>query len=237
MKKLICLFFMTIPVAAIAQKALFLNEFNGVNNWFFSQSKITVAQKYFYYADSAMTHPADSSVIMITRNYTAIDYKGNGLESFSDSGYMVKLNQAGGYMIVSKTAKIDSTQLKAVFSQGFSGFTSFIKKVEPNGFIAWELSGGKAGITSAILLLDLKAHQIKSLLVFMAANHPLVRTLKKAGQATVPTVIIKVDYEYLPDTGQNNSGTLSDFININAVNIAPSEKYKGYRIKLIPGKQ
>ena len=96
MKKLICLFLLTIPVAAMAQKDLFLTEFNGVNNWFFTQPKVTIAQKYFYYADSAMTHPVDSSVITITRNYTAIDYKANGLESFSDSGYMVKLNQARG---------------------------------------------------------------------------------------------------------------------------------------------
>jgi hypothetical protein len=237
MKKLICIFFMTMPVAVMAQKNLFMDELNRVNSGFFMQANVSLVQTYFYYADSAMTQLVDSSIIVVTKNNSAIDYKANGLESFSDSGYSVKINDAGGYMIVSKTAKTDSAHLKALFSQGFSGFGSFNKKVTPGGFNEWELSAGTAGINSATLLLDLKSRQIKSVKMFMAGNHPLVSPFKKAGQTTAPTVIIRVDFRYLPAAESHNAGKLSDFIKIDSAEISPAAKYKGYSIKLIPGKR
>jgi|GEM_PF-3661680 len=237
MRKLISLFLLTVPFAAAAQKDLFLNEFNGVNNWFFSRPNVALVQKYVYYSDSATTRAVDSATITIEKKYTAIHYQANGLELFSDSGYMVKINHTARYIIVSKTAKTDTGQLKAIFSQAFSGFTAFKKITEVNGSSEWELSGGTAGVNSATLVLDLAAHQVKSIKMFMAGNHPLVSPFKKAGQTADPTVIIKVDYQYPPVSDNYNAGTLRDFIIINASGITPAAKLKDYRIKLIPGKQ
>ncbi|MDR3697047.1 hypothetical protein [Mucilaginibacter sp.] len=237
MRKLINLLLIMIPFATSAQKNLFMNEFNGVNNWFFTQPQIALVQKYLYYNDSTMVHAVDSSVCTIIKNNTAIDYKANGLESFSDSGYMVKINHAGKYMIVSKIPKTDTPQLRAIFSQGFAGFGTFIKRGAARDMSDWELSGGTAGINSARLVMDLKAHRIKFLEMFMAANHPLVSPFKKAGQAADPTVIIKVEYQYPAGISTYDAGMLSDFITINGVSITPSAKYKDYRIKIIAEKQ
>ena len=237
MRKLMCLFLMTIPIAAIAQKDLFMSQFNGVNNWFFSSPDIKLIQKYVYYNDSATVHAVDSATITIIKNNSAIHYEASGLELFSDSGYMVKMSHSNRYMLISKIAKIDTLQLAAIFSQVFSGFATFKQISAARGNTEWELYGGTAGINSAKLVLDLEAHQVKSLEMFMAGNHPLVRPFKKAGQTAEPTVIIKVDYQYLPGTGHYKAGTLRDFIIVNTAGITPAAKYKDYRIKLIPGKQ
>src|ERR1700756_3870430 len=105
MRKLICLFLMTIPMAATAQKELFMNEFSGVNDWFFSRPRITLVQKYTYYSDSATTRAVDSAAITIIKTNSAIHYQANGLELFSDSGYMIRISSSNKYMLVSKAAK------------------------------------------------------------------------------------------------------------------------------------
>lgn len=236
MRKLISLLLFIAPFAASAQKNLFLTEFNGVNNWFFTQPKIALVQKYVYYNDSTMVQPVDSTDVIISKTNTAIDYKANGLESFCDSGYMVKINHTGKYMIVSKTAKTDTAQLKAIFNEGFSGFAAF-RKTGAQGISTWELSGGKTGINSASLVLDLKNKQIKSLEMVMSGNHPLVSAFNKPGQAANPMVTVKVAYRYLSGADAYNTGALSDFIAVDGSNISASAKYSDYRIKLATEKQ
>ena len=85
--------------------------------------------------------------------------------------------------------------------------------------------------------MDLENHKIISLEIFMAGDHPLVSPYRKPGQEAGPTVIIKVDYEYLARIKKEDVETLSDIISIAENSISPSAKYKGYAIKSLIGKQ
>ena len=237
MRKFIALFILIIPAVAPAQKDLFMAEFNEVNNWFFNQPEIVLVQKYIYYKDSSMIYPADSSVCTIIKNNTAIHYRIAGLESFSDNGYMVKISHTEKFMIVSKIEKTDTAQLRTLFSEGFSGFNTFVKTIPEKNCSRWELGGGTAGVNSARLVLDTKNHKIKFLEIYMASSHPLVSPFRKPGQETDPTVIIKVDYYYLGKIKKEEVETLNDFITINEGRITASAKYKEYRVKLLTEKQ
>lgn len=237
MRKLIALFVLLLPVVALAQKDLFLKEFNEVNNWFFMQKNIVLVQKYNYYSDSSMVYPADSARCTIIKNNTAIHYKIAGSESFSDKGYMVKISHLSKYMIVSKTEKTDTAQLRTIFNQGFSGFNTFTKTVCTKDISFWELGGGTAGVNSAKMIMDLKNHKIKSLEMFMSGNHPLISPFRKPGQETNPTVKINVEYQYPTNIKKQDVESLSDFIVINDSSITPSPKYKDYRIKLLTENQ
>lgn len=236
MKKLIILFLLIIPFAATAQRDLFMKEFNGVNNWFFSRPQIRLVQKYSYYNDTASSVAIDSAICTIIKKNTAIDYKAGGLESFSDSGYMVKISHADKYMVISKIKATDTAQVRAILNQGFGSFNVFTKNSREESPSDWNLSGGTAGVNSARLVMDLKGHKIKYIEIFMAPNHPLISPFKKAGGQAVP-VIIKVDYQYTDNGNERDVAKLSDFITVSADSITPSEKYKAYRIKLAPEKK
>ena len=233
MRKLILMFILMLPFVASAQKDLFLREFNEINNWFFDQKEIVLIQKYIYYKDSSMIYPIDSSVCTIIKNNTAIHYRIGGLESYSDKGYMIKISHDAKYMTVSKTEKTDTAQLRTIFSEGFAGFNTFKKTHSEKNNSSWKLAGGKAGINSARLVMDMKNHKIKFLEIFMDGNHPLVSPYRKPGQEANPTVIIKVDYQYQEKIKKESVETLSDFISINNDSITTSAKYKDYRIKLL----
>jgi len=237
MKRLITLVVLLFPVAASAQKDLFMKEFNEVNNWFFVQQNIMLVQKYTYYNDSSMVYPIDSSVCTIIKNATSVHYKVNGLESFSDNGYMIKISNTDKYMYVSKTTKTDTAQLRTLFNEGFSGFKTFIKTVPAKDISSWELAGGTAGVNSARLVMDIKSHKIKFLQIFMAADHPLISPSRMPGQETDSPIIIKVDYQYTESINERDIETLSDFIIIDKGSISPSAKYKEYKIKLLTGKE
>lgn len=234
---LIILVILLFPVAASAQKDLFMKEFNEVNNWFFIQPQASLVQKYTYYQDSALVHPIDSSVCTIIKNAGAIHYRIAGMESFSENGYTIKISHADRSLNVSRTAKTDTAQLRALFNSGFSGFKIFVKTVPVKEVSTWELSGGTEGVNSARLMMDMKEHKIKSLHIYMAANHPLISPFKKLGQETDQAVIIKVDYQYQANIKNQDLNTLSDFITINEGSIIPSAKYKEYKVKLLAENQ
>lgn len=233
MRKLITILVFMLPIVATAQKDLFMKEFNEVNNWFFMQKNIVLVQKYTYFNDSSKVYPTDSSVCTIVKNNSAIHCKIAGSESFSDKGYMVNLSHSAKFITVSKTEKTDTTQLRTIFNQGFSGFNTFTKTLLQRDICLWELGEGTAGVNSAKMIMDLKNHKIKSLEMFMSGNHPLISPFRKPGQETHPTVKIKVDYQYPTNIKKQDAESLSDFIVINDSSIAPSQKYKEYRIKLL----
>ncbi len=217
-----------LPVLANAQKPLFMKEFSAVNSWFFARPQAVLVQKYVYYKDSAMVSPSDSAVCTIAKNGTAIHYKITGLESFSDKGYMVKISHADKYLYVSKTAQVDTATLNAIFNEGFSSFTTFSRSAGAKGLVKWELKGGVAGVNSAILLIDLPGHQIKSLQINMSADNALISPYQKKGQP----VVVKVLYQYYNAIPKGETENLSDYISISGSNITPAAKYKGYTIKL-----
>ncbi|MDB5210221.1 MAG: hypothetical protein JWQ30_1048 [Sediminibacterium sp.] len=233
MRKIIFLLIVVLPFAAFAQKELFMKEFNEVNNWFFVQQNSMVVQKYTYYKDSAMSNADDSSFCTIVKNKNAIHYKVAGMESFSDSGYMVKISHADKYLYVSKTGKTDTAQVRALFNAGFAGYNTYSKKGSSDNTSSWELTGGINGVNSARFVMDLHNHKIKYLEIVLAGNHPLISPFRKPGQESDQAVIIKVEYQYPTDIKKKNIETLSDFITIRENNISPSPKYKEYQIKLL----
>ncbi len=237
MRKFAAIFILMLPFAASAQKDLFMKEFNEVNSWFFNQPEVELIQKYIYYKDSSMVSPVDSSVCTIIKNNTAVHYRIAGMESFCDKGYMVKISHTDKFMNVSKVEKTDTAQLRNIFNEGFAGFNTFKKNMPAKNISSWELGGGTAGVISAELVLDLKNQKIKFLKIYMAGSHPLVSPFRKPGQTSDPTVIIKVDYQYLSKIKKEDVQSLCDFISINEDAITPSEKYKDYRIKLLTEKK
>ena len=228
MKRITCLLLAFIPMLAIAQKPLFVSEFNKVNSWFFSKPQIMLEQKYFYYNDTSMLSPADSAVCTITKSGTSIHYDVIGLESFSDNGYMVKISHTQKSMYVSKTAVLDTATLSAIFNEGFSGFNIFSRSVVGTGIVEWKLSDGVAGVKSAILLMDVDGHQIKSLQMNIDADNVLTSPYQKDQPS-----VIKIIYQYNTYIPKSNSKKLSDFITISDSSISPAEKYKNYDLKLI----
>ena len=232
MRILIVIIAIMLSLSASAQKDLFMKEFNEVNNWFFVQKNIMLIQKYIYYNDSSMVNPVDSSSCTIIKNGTAIHYKVKGMESFSDSGYMVKISQAQKVIYVSKAAKTDSTQLSALLNQGFGEFRVFTKTPTTIDISSWELTGGQGGVNSAILVMDVKNHEIKFLEIFMAGDHPLVSPFRKS-EETATAVMIKVDYQYMPNVKKYEIKKLNDFIIIQDNGITPATSYENYQVKLL----
>lgn len=230
MRKLLLIFGILIPFFASAQKELFMREFNEVNSWFFLQPEVMLTQKYTYYKDSSLAQPVDSSVIKIVKNRSAIHYLMTGVESFSDSGFMIKIRNDEKKIYVSRTLKSDTAQLRQIFNDAFSGFHKFTKTAQGKELSCWELSEGVAGVTSAKLVMDLKKYKIKYLLMYMSSGNEIISAYKDPNAESEPLVILRVDYQYENKIVKEPS--LSDYIVIKGESISVSEKYKDYQLKL-----
>lgn len=233
MIKSILFLLMIIPVVAGAQKESFLKEFNQVNDWFFRQNKIILDQKYYYYDKSDKSPVLDSALCRIVRDGTSLHYLFNTVELFSDSGYIIRLNHESRNIIVNKTPRTDTTTIKMLLSEGLSNFTGFTKTIHANNQSCWELTGGIAGVSSAILTMDVMNHQIEDLIMVLDENNPLVNVYGKPNPDGLRKIIIKIVYHYSSDVDQADLVHLSDFVKIENELISAAPKYDYYNINII----
>jgi len=233
MKKCILLVLIVFPVVAGAQKESFLREFNEVNDWFFRQNGIILDQKYYYFNQSDTSPAIDSALCHIVREGTSIHYIFDRVELFSDSGYTVRLNHQSRDIVVTKTPRTDSTTIKMLFNEGFSNFAGFKRILMANNLICWEMTGGVAGVSSAVITMDLMNHRITELVTTLDENHPLVNVYGKPDKTGARKIIIKIEYHYYPVVDQVDIFRLSDFIQVNDTLISAASKYKDYNIKMI----
>lgn len=233
MKRLVKYIALLLPLFANAQKEVFMQQLNTVNNGFFTQQHMVLIQRYSYYKDTTMTKVADSSKVTIIKNGTAICYRAGDAESFSDKGYTIKINRAGHAMYVSKTDKPDSGQLKAIFNQGFAAYSGFKKISNTNGTSTWQLTGGVTGVTTAVIAINIKVKQIKYLLMILAQDNPLVRAYQKPGEDNGMPVMVKITYKYRAAGIKDHIETLSDIISTANAQPVPGAKYKGYSLQMM----
>jgi len=235
MKRLLIHIALILPLCANAQKEVFMREFSLANGWFFKQPVVKLVQQYRYYKDTITSIPADSSTITIVKNGTSICYRIPGAESFSDKGYVVKINNADRTMFVSKTEKPDTAQLNAVFNQGFAQYSSFIKMPALKGISKWQLKGGTSGVLSVVIEIDNKFHRLRSLAFSLPVDHPLVSPWQKPEENGGAPVVIGIAYRYQLTAGKETPEKLSDLISIQNGKITPGSKYKTYTL-IVPEK-
>ena len=111
-----------------AQMNEFQKEFIQANRQFQSERTLMVTQRYIFSLGLANAIPFDSGYCYIEKNGTTIHYEFNGMESFTDRYYLIRISNPGKYMIVSKSDHADSSAPGFIFNEGFSGFKNVEKK-------------------------------------------------------------------------------------------------------------
>jgi len=234
MRKYLLLFivFFLIPVLAIAQIDEFQKEFTKVSRQYFSQSIIKVTQHFLFSLGSADTVPFDSGYCYIEKNGSMMHYQFNGVESFSDGTFLIRISNPAKNMFVSRIIHADSSAPALIFSKGFSNFKNVEKKKSVVDFSQWKLTGGTLGVFSADITIDIRENRIRSIIAELSPDHPFVSQISQNSSGKRSEVFIRIDYTYLKEISKEQP-QLSDFINVKNDLITPAEKFKDYQIKFI----
>lgn len=232
MKKLVLNICFLLPFVCCAQKEELLRELSSANKWFFAQRDNSLSQEYIYYKDSIMSSPVDSMECRIIKRNNALHCKLKDLESFTDSGYSVKISHTGKYILVYKSQSSDSAKLMDIFSGSFDAFARVKRSNSGQNCTLWELTGGTAGIKWASVLLGKDDHHIRYIVIGVSGNYaPLIAF--RNGEKTGGTSVIKIRYTYSPKGSDKEPVSLHDFISFSNDHISPAQRFKEYDLKLL----
>jgi len=230
--RLIYIVFFLLPVLIIAQIDEFQQEFTKVSQQYFSQRIIKVTQHFLFSLGSADAVPFDSGYCYIEKNGSMMHYQFNGVESFSDGKYLVRISNPSKYMVVSRIIHADSSAPALIFSKGFSSFKNVEKKKSVVDFSQWKLTGGTLGVLTADITFDSRENRIRNIIAELSPDHPFVSQISQNSSGKRSEVFIRIDYAYSKEISKEQP-QLSDFINVKNDLITPAEKFKDYQIKFI----
>jgi hypothetical protein len=215
-----------------AQMNEFQKEFMQANRQFISERTLMVTQRYIFSLDSANAIPFDSGYCFIEKNGLSIHYEFNGMESFTDGTYLIRISNPGKYMVVSKSDHADSSAPGFIFKEGFSGFKNVEKKNTGADLSQWKLSGGTNGVQAVEITFDTRKTRIMNILAELLPDHPFVSQINTHKPGTQHNVFIRIDYAYSTKLSKEQP-KLSDYIYTENDVITPAKKLKDYQIKFI----
>jgi len=230
--RLLYIIFLLIPSLAIAQMDEFQKEFMEVNQRYLSEKNIMVTQHYLFSLDSAAAVPFDSGFCYIKKYDRMMHYMFNGVESFNDGTYLIRISNPDKYMIVSRSIHQDSSALGFIFKEGFSNFKNVVKKNINNELSKWNLTGGTLGVLAADIIFDSRETRIRNILVELSPDHPFISQINPRKSGKPQNVFIRIDYTYTTELSKEQP-QLSDYIHVENDTVTQAEKFKDYQIKFI----
>jgi len=234
MKKsaLLYIVFFLIPALAIAQIDEFQQELIKANQRYLSQRTIKVTQHFLFSLGSADAAPFDSGYCYIEKNGPLMHYQFNGVESFSDGIWLIRISNPAKYMVVSRNDHADSSALALIFSKGFSNFKNIEKRKSGSEFSQWKLTGGTLGVLAADITFDSRETRIRNIIAELSPDHPFVSQISPNSSGKRSNVFIRIDYAYTTEISKEEP-RLSEYIHIENDSVTPAEKFKDYQIKFI----
>jgi hypothetical protein len=223
---------LALPVRVAAQRDALDHEFQRANERYQSEKSITLVQRYLFTFDSAAAIPFDSGLCTIEKHSSTTRYKFNGVESFSDGTYLVKISNPEKYLVVSKTTRSDSTILGAAFAEAWSTFKSIKKRNIGRFESVWRLDSGTSGVHSMEVTIDTQESRILRVTAELSADNPIFVPMRTAKEGRGRHIFIVIGYDYKPallDAHQQ----LTDYITIENDQIKAAEPYRNYRMKVI----
>ena len=231
-KLLYYIVFLLMSSLAFAQMDEFQQVFMKANQRYLSEKNIMVTQHYLFSLDSSSAVPFDSGYCYIVKYDRMIHYMFNGVESFNDGTYMIRISNPDKYMIVSRSIHQDSSALGFIFKKGFSYFKNVVKKNISNELSQWNLTGGTLGVLAANITFDSRETRILNILVELSPDHPFVNQINPRKSGKSQNVFINIDYSYTTKLSKEQP-KLSDYIHIENDTVTQAEKFKDYQIKFI----
>ncbi|MCK9210122.1 MAG: hypothetical protein M0P61_04715 [Ignavibacteriaceae bacterium] len=224
--------FWMLPALAVAQMDEFQQVFIQTNQRYLSEKNIMVAQHYLFSLDSVTATPIDSGYCYIEKNDKVMHYRFNGVESFNDGTYLIRINNPDRYMIVSQSNKADSSAPEFLFKEGFSGFKNAEKKSISVELSLWKLTGGTYGVPEVSITIDTREARIWNVISELSPDNPYVIQINANRSKTPHKVFVRIDYAYTTEVSKEKP-QFSDYIHVENDVVTPAEKFKDYQIKFI----
>ena len=230
--RLLYIIFWLVPAFAIGQINEFQQEFMKANQRYLAEKNIKVTQRYLFSLDSATAAPFDSGYCYIEKYDRIMHYIFNGVESFSDGMYLVRVSNPDKYMVVSRTIQTDSSAVLFFFKEGFTNFKNVEKKNIGNGISQWKLTGGVYGVLGAEINFDTRESRVSNLFAELSPDHPYANQIFPHKPGKLHTVFIRIDFNYTTELNKAQP-QLSDYINVENDIVTTAVKFKDYQIKFI----
>jgi len=224
--------FLLLPSLALAQMDEFQKEFMKANRKYLDEKAISVTQRYLFTLGVADAAPFDSGYCYIEKNELKIHSEFNGVESFSDGMYVIRISNPAKYMVVSWSKPSDSSAPAFMFSEGLAGFKNVEKKNAGTELSQWKLTGGTQGVIALEITFDTRESRIRKISAELSPDNPLVSQIRPQSSGIRPQMFIRIDYTYSTELSKEQP-QLSDYIHVENDLVTSAEKFKDYQIKFI----
>jgi hypothetical protein len=220
-----------ISTATLSQDRELQNELAQITAQLSRSQWTTQVQHFRFYIDSASAPAFDSGDFNIQRHDTLVHTEFNGVESFSDGVYLVRVSKQAKYMLISKAGARDRADIGSMLAEGILSFKSTRRDTGPAGLSTWQMSDGAYGVRSCRLVLDTNRSRISSIVAELASDHPFISSLVAAVPKRPQSIIVMIEYEY--DIAKSAMPSLSDFCIVQDGRIGLAEKYRDYQLRII----